>query len=87
MDHISIWRSIFHLEVDEVSDYSNILKLAELCSTFVEENAKSETGFSPMKRVESNSHSHSSQLGKEPLSSLTKMHRNTHLYVLYFEAE
>ena len=84
MDHISIWRSIFHLEADEVSDYSNILKLAELCSTFVEENAKSETAFSHMKRVESN---HSSQLGKEPLSSLTEMHRKTHLYVLYFDAE
>ena len=70
MDDISIWRSIFHLEAVGVTDYSNIVKLAELCLTFVVENAKSETGFSHMKRVESNNWS---QLGENPLSSLMRM--------------
>ena len=51
MNYIEIWRNIFHLEVIGVREYSNILKLAELCLTFAVSNANSETGFSYIKRV------------------------------------
>ena len=54
MDYIVIWRSMFHLEAVGVIDYSNILKLAELCLTSVVANVKSKTDFSHMKRVENN---------------------------------
>ena len=44
VDYIAIWRNIFRLEAVEW--------LTELCLTFAVANAKSETGFSHMKRVE-----------------------------------
>ena len=52
MDYIAMWGSIFCLEAVGVTDYFNILKLAKLCFTFAVANAKSETGFSYIKRVE-----------------------------------
>ena len=70
MDYVVIWRSIFHLEAVEVTDYSNTLKLAERFLSFAISNAKSEAGFPHMKRVENN---YRSQLGEEPLSSLMRM--------------
>ena len=70
MDYIAIWRSMFCLEVVGVTDYSNILKLAEFCPSFAIANAKSEAGFSHVKRVEN---SYRNQLGEEPLLSLMRM--------------
>ena len=52
------------------TDYSIILKLAKLFLTFAVANAKSETGFSHIKRVENN---YRSQLGTEPLYSQMRM--------------
>ena len=52
------------------ADCSIILKLAELFLIFTVANAKSETGFSHMKRVENN---YRSQLGKELLYSQMRM--------------
>ena len=43
--YIVIWRSEFHLEAARVTDYSNILKLPELCFSFAVANALSETNF------------------------------------------
>ena len=77
MDYIAIWRSIFCLEAVEVTDYSNILKLVELCLSFAIANAKSEAGFCHMKRVENN---YSSQLGEEALSFLIRMRMDGKLY-------
>ena len=54
MDSIVICRSIFRLGAVGVTDYSNILKLAELCLTFGVANAKSKAGFFQLKRVEKN---------------------------------
>ena len=54
MDNIVICRCIFPLGAVGVTDYYNILKLAELCLTFRVANAKSKAGFSEMKRVEKN---------------------------------
>ena len=78
--YIAIWRSIFCLEAVGVTDYFNILYLAELCLTFVVANAKSETGLSHTKRVENN---YRSQLGKEPLSSLMRMAMDVTPYTEY----
>ena len=49
-----------------MTDYPNILKLAELCLSFAIANAKSEAGFSDKNRVENNYRNH---LGEEPLLS------------------
>ena len=65
-----MWRNIFRLEAIEVTDHSNIIKLAKLCLSFAIANAKSEAGFSHMKRVESN---YRSWPGEEPLSYLMGM--------------
>ena len=70
VNYIAIWRSIFLLEAVGVADYSNILKLAELCLSFAIANAKNEAGFSHMKRLENN---YRNQLGEEPSSSLMRM--------------
>ena len=78
--YIAIWRSIFCLEAVGVTDYFNILYLAELCLTFVVANAKSETGLSHTKRVENN---YRSQLGKEPLFSLMRMAMDVTPYTEY----
>ena len=52
MDNIVICRSIFRLGAVGVTEYYNILKLAELYLAFRVANAKSKAGFSQMKRVE-----------------------------------
>ena len=70
MDYIEIWRNIFRLEAVGVTEYSNILKLVELCLTFAVANAKSETGFSHLKRVKN---SYRSNLGENTLSSIMRM--------------
>ena len=54
LDNIVICRRIFPLGAVGVTNYYNILKLAELCLTFRVANAKSKAGFSEMKRVEKN---------------------------------
>ena len=54
MDNIVICRSIFRLGAVGVTEYYNILKLAELYLAFRVANAKSKAGFSQMKRVEKN---------------------------------
>ena len=58
------------LEVLGVTDYSNILKIAELFLSFAIANAKSEASFSHMNKVKNNDRT---QLGEEPLSSLMRM--------------
>lgn len=68
--YIAIWRSIFPSEAVGLSDYSIILKLTELFLTFSVANAKYETAFFNMKKLENN---YRSQLGKEPLSSQIRM--------------
>ena len=70
MDYITVRRSIFQLEAVGVTEYSNILILAELCLTFAVANAKSETGFSHMKRIET---SYRSLLSETSLSSIMRM--------------
>ena len=62
--------SIFCLEAVGVTYYSNILKLVELCLTMVVANAKSETDFSYMKRIE---RKYRIQLEEKPLSSLMRI--------------
>ena len=52
MDYIAIWRSIFRSEAVGVTYHSYIINLAKLCLSFAIVNAKSEAGFSHMKRVE-----------------------------------
>ena len=70
MGYIAMWGSIFRSEAVGVTNYFNILTLAKLCFTFAVANAKSETGFSYIKRVEN---SLRGQLGKEQLSSLKRI--------------
>ena len=53
-----------------VAEYSNILKLVELCLTFAITNSKSETGFSHMRRIENDQRNN---LGEESLSHLMRM--------------
>ena len=52
MDYIAIWRSIFRSEAVGVTYHSYIINLVKLCLSFAIVNAKSEAGFSHMKRVE-----------------------------------
>ena len=68
--YITIWGSISYLEVVGETDYPNILKLVELCLTFVAENSKSGTGFYYMKTVEDN---YRSQLDEERLPFLIRI--------------
>ena len=70
MDYMEIWRNIFRLEAIGVTEYSNILKLAELCLTFAVSNAKSETGFSHIKRVQTASRAN---LSEQNVSSIMRV--------------
>ena len=53
-----------------VTEYCNILKLAELCLTFAVSNAKSETGFSHIKRVQTASRAN---LSEQNVSSIMRV--------------
>ena len=78
MDYMEIWRSVFRLEAIGVSEYSNILKLAELCLTFAVSNAKSETGFSHIKRVHTRA-----QLSENNVSSIMRVVMDGKPYMEY----
>ena len=80
IDYVSLWWMIFQLESLGDASYSNILRLAELCFTFAVANAKPETGFSHMKRMETN---YRSRLSERNLSTIVRIGMDGEEYLKY----
>ena len=51
VSYVTIWKTYFQQEEVGIEDYSNILKLIKLYFLFAVEFAKSDQGFSFMRRI------------------------------------
>ena len=71
---------LFQLESVGVNDFSNILRLAELCFVFAVANAKPEQGFSHMMRMESD---YRSRLSEMSLSAIMRISMDGQPYIDY----
>ena len=84
MDYVNLWRIIFQLQSLGNTEYSNILKLAELCFSFAVSNAVSESGFSNIKRTETNSRS---RLSENHLTTIMQISMDGLPYLTYDSSE
>ena len=82
--YVTLWRMLFQLEVVGVADYSNILRLVELCFVFAMANAKSEQGFSHMRRIEND---YRARLSEMSLSTIMRISMDGLPYTEYDSTE
>ena len=78
--YVTLWRMLFQLESVGVNDFSNILRLVELCFVFAVANAKPEQGFSHMRRMESD---YRSRLSEMSLSAIMRISMDGQPYIDY----